>query len=245
MKRCQTRKLWLIALAMVCLAGCGGQAQSSVPTEPASPSPTGTPAYPQASLPVPSFTSQELEAMGIPGDLDEKSLRSIEYMYGNKKIDMILSMPIQWVQIKPEGASENQCYFALRADEENQTMFSISSHEEALKDRENEETLLSYVEEKWEEYRSRQQTEGGNTIENVAAIQKIQVGRYIGGDIRFESIHSNGVRTINHFIIWATDQKVYWCTVTANPSYWVYTEDCMQTMLEGFVTFDDAMAMQE
>ena len=81
---------------------------------------------------VPSFSAEQLEAMGLPEDLSEESIASMQYIYGNQEIGMMISVPIYWMQVKPENGAPNQCYFYLRADEENITSFSISSQDYVL-----------------------------------------------------------------------------------------------------------------
>lgn len=190
-------------------------------------------------MPAPSFSKEQLKALGMPEDISEESLRSVIYTYGNQKIDMIIGMPAYWEQVKPEEAKENQCYFVLSADETNNTMFSISSYEETIKGGHEEDGLLAYVQDQWQTYSERLKTKAGYTLENIEEIKTIQVGRYVGEMIRFETVHPEGTRTINHFIIWATGKRIYWCTVSADPAYWVYAENSVLDMLKDFVTFDD------
>ncbi|MFR6343578.1 MAG: hypothetical protein ACLUO4_01385 [Christensenellales bacterium] len=84
------KRVCLMGLVVLCVAGCG--ATNTQKAE----NPEQTPVYPQASLPVPSFTKEEKQKAGLPDDISEESLKSITYMMANPDVDIVLSVPIYW-----------------------------------------------------------------------------------------------------------------------------------------------------
>ena len=154
-------------------------------------------------------------------------------MMANPGVDIVLSVPIYWQRMQPEGASEDQIYFFLRADQAFITSFSISSGEK------KQEADLKYVESKWETYRAMQE-EHGIKIENQSDPKEIEIGAYKGVDIRFEAVHKNEMRTINHLIIWTTEKKEYWCTLSSKTEYWEYAENSLMEILKRFTPISKA-----
>lgn len=221
------KRVCLMGLVVLCVAGCGAINTQKVEN------PEQTPAYPQASLPVPSFTEEEKQKAGLPDDISEESLKTITYMMANPDVDIVLSVPIYWQRMQPEGAPKNQIYFFLRADQAFITSFSISSGEK------KQEADLQYVESKWEKYRAIQE-EHGTKVENESDPKEIEIGDYKGVDIRFEAVHKNEMRTINHLIIWTTEKKEYWCTLSSKTEYWEYAENSLMEILKRFTPISKA-----
>ena len=220
------------------MVGCSNTTRSEKQTKELQNTPTTeiTP-YPQAEIPVPSFTPEELEAMGLPGDLSEESIASISYMYANGEMDMIISIPIYWEQVKPENAALNQCYFYLRADENNLTSFSISSQDGTIENRTEESAVKAYTQNEWKKYQDLQKELRGAELEIVEEepVEIAEIGDCLGGRIEYQ-IKQQGESIPCEFLIWSTEDKIYCCTLIAKPEYSEYATESLDEILSAFQT---------
>ncbi len=237
----QKRK-WIIVCCGValCIAGCAGQpvfqktAFDMLKTT-ASPALAQETPYPQAEIPVPSFSAEQLEAMGLPEDISEESIAGMQYLYGNKEMGMMISVPIYWVQVKPENGAPNQCYFYLRADEENITSFSISSQAYTLEHADEEAVIKEFAEEEWKSYQALQEELNGKPLElrKEEPLEIVEIGDCLGGRICYE--YNNGeTEMVNEFIVWVSEGKRYCCTLVARPAYSEYAKESLAEVLAGF-----------
>ncbi|MFR8079051.1 MAG: hypothetical protein ACLU9L_05370 [Christensenellales bacterium] len=235
------KKRWtaLCCFVALCVAGCVGQPvsqenQTGAERTATAPLAQETP-YPQAEIPVPSFSAEQLEAMGLPEDLSEESIASMQYIYGNQEIGMMISVPIYWMQVKPENGAPNQCYFYLRADEENITSFSISSQDYVLENGTEEAVIKAFVENEWKNYQALQKELNGKPMEiqKEQPLEIVQIGNCLGGKICYE--YNNGqTDMVNEFIVWVSKEKRYCCTLMAKPAYSKYAKESLAEILAGF-----------
>ena len=227
-------------LCMMLPVGCYG-AQHAVSHQ--TPVPSVTPEVAQASIPDFTLTDEEREQMHLPEDLYTETMMMV---WSDPFIDMTLIPPLRWQHTKVSGT--NQVYYYMRGDKSGAISFSISSHEKAntwikpLQQGQPVDTprqvdvqlLEKTVKDCWTDYTT-QFPEERAQYEYVEAMEQVPVGAYTAGRMNFQLVVPDEGRYFGTLYIWETETRQYWCTILAQPTYYVYArQQTAQILKEGF-----------
>ena len=240
------RRISVMLISLFCLltlAGCSGQREI---VSDATPVPSVTPEVVQAPIPDLVLTEEERQQMQLPDDLNAQALETVMMVWNDPFIDMTLSTSLRWQRVKESGAS--QVYYYMRGDESGETSFSISSHEKAdtwvepLNADEPVDTprnidakrFAQTMQDCWTDYTTQFPAEQVQ-YEYVEPMEQAPVGAYTAGRINFQMVVAKEERYFGTLYIWETETRQYWCTILAQPAYYVYArQQTAQILKDGF-----------